>query len=665
MEGRIQTWTGYFRGWQNRWCLLESGVITVAPSADDYSSRICLNIRNATFPENATDKTQFEVHVPDHDIVYFKTTSEPMRQCWLDCLNAHRDKAHELNVHYPGHLALLTPEYAHTHCLAHHDELMKQVVAVKGAFEKLSGTPPGCLTAEQATDIYRLSAEATQTCANYINILRYLRSDAAALATPFRPPPRRAVPSSQPPPPPPPALALPDDSVSASEPAATASSGVVPAWERAGHLTVATATTAAGPDDQDSSECGSVIHHDLSSTPTSPPPELHLPHAAEPQPPPHPHPVTAPAPATTTIDSTGTHTSQGPTVAASAAPAHAQTAVDPAATSTNALASAAVPAAAVAPESQPAAVEAATRALPADPQPEAHHAPAVPAAAPVASAPAPTAAASASAPVHVEVGSQHPVTSAVAAGDAAIAGATVATAAAAAAAGSTATAPESASTNAAAATAPLARAPDDETFFSLLPHRFGEESMFEGEAIKTETFLNACRGILPVLDVLGPTTFAPVKSDISGNIAKIAARLQADPLQNVTLQNMVRLEMMKRTTKASGSATDALLWLKRALEFICVFLKQVAEVTDESLSEPAGVAYAATLSRYHGWMVRGIFSLAMKSVPYRRDFLAALGPAVPDAVLADMTQFADGLDRVLSALKSFYLDNKLDDPSVV
>lgn len=47
----------------------------------------------------------------------------------------------------------------------------------------------------------------------------------------------------------------------------------------------------------------------------------------------------------------------------------------------------------------------------------------------------------------------------------------------------------------------------------------------------------------------------------------------------------------------------------------------------ESLSAAAGSAYSKTLSRYHGWMVRQVFSLAMSSVPYREDFIAALGPA--------------------------------------
>lgn len=214
----------------------------------------------------------------------------------------------------------------------------------------------------------------------------------------------------------------------------------------------------------------------------------------------------------------------------------------------------------------------------------------------------------------------------------------------------------------AAALAVGARTPPQQTFFSQLPHKFSQalpEDAATG-AIPTLAFLQACRGIPAFLDVLGSTAFAPVKSDINGNIGKLTARLQEDPLQNATLQGMVRLEIMKRTTTAKNSATDALLWLKRALEFISVFLSEVAEANDESLSGPATKAYAQTLSRFHGWMVRGIFNLAMKSVPYRSDFLKSLGPAPSDAVLADMREFTVTLSSLLANLATFYSEHNLD-----
>ena len=90
--------------------------------------------------------------------------------------------------------------------------------------------------------------------------------------------------------------------------------------------------------------------------------------------------------------------------------------------------------------------------------------------------------------------------------------------------------------------------------------------------------------------------------------------------------------MSRNTTAVSNSATDALLWLKRALEFIHALIVQIIN-GQSSLSDSAVNAYKLTLSKYHGWVVRGIFNLAMKSVPYREDFFIALGPGNEDMVI--------------------------------
>lgn len=83
--------------------------------------------------------------------------------------------------------------------------------------------------------------------------------------------------------------------------------------------------------------------------------------------------------------------------------------------------------------------------------------------------------------------------------------------------------------------------------------------------------------------MLGPTVFAPVKSDINGNIKvgrqldsnsvtadielwflkKLRKKYDEDVSKYSTLQAMVETEIAEETMKAKNSATDALLWLKR------------------------------------------------------------------------------------------------------
>ncbi|XP_046841482.1 glycolipid transfer protein-like isoform X3 [Xenia sp. Carnegie-2017] len=201
------------------------------------------------------------------------------------------------------------------------------------------------------------------------------------------------------------------------------------------------------------------------------------------------------------------------------------------------------------------------------------------------------------------------------------------------------------------------------TFFSLAKHRF--QPITEDKAIETLPFLQACREIVPFFDILGPTAFAPVKSDINGNIEKLSKKYQEDTVKYKILQDMVRSEMDAGTTKAKNSSTDALLWLKRALSFILVFLEEVL-TGEQDLTKCAKKAYESTLKKYHGWMVQSIFSLAMKAVPYRKDFIKKLGNGLDESdVLTEMRVFVNELKSTFDVITEFYSDSRLEDASKV
>ena len=89
---------------------------------------------------------------------------------------------------------------------------------------------------------------------------------------------------------------------------------------------------------------------------------------------------------------------------------------------------------------------------------------------------------------------------------------------------------------------------------------------------------------------------------------------------------MVLQELQTGTHNAKDSATDALLWLKRAMEFIQVFLSEVS-AGEHDLAVAAGMimhiiyrilitssllgkAYSRSLRQYHNWVVRGLFAVS-------------------------------------------------------
>lgn len=74
---------------------------------------------------------------------------------------------------------------------------------------------------------------------------------------------------------------------------------------------------------------------------------------------------------------------------------------------------------------------------------------------------------------------------------------------------------------------------------------------------------------------------------------------------------------------------------------------------NKSVSNAAVEAYGRTLSKHHNWIVRGIFTMAMKSVPNYDTFMKTLGPADCADVLQDMHVYATALQTLLGIINSF------------
>eukprot|EP00731_Ephydatia_muelleri_P038794 Em0913g1a len=114
---------------------------------------------------------------------------------------------------------------------------------------------------------------------------------------------------------------------------------------------------------------------------------------------------------------------------------------------------------------------------------------------------------------------------------------------------------------------------------------------------------------------------------------KLTKKYNTDPQLFVTLQSMVLQELNTNTHNEKNSSTDALLWLKRAMEFIQVFISEVAE--GEQISSES----SSLLS----------------------DFMNQLGSdgsaQANEAVLQDMATFAASLGHLVRLIGTFYVDH--------
>ncbi|KAK2079908.1 hypothetical protein QBZ16_002303 [Prototheca wickerhamii] len=135
------------------------------------------------------------------------------------------------------------------------------------------------------------------------------------------------------------------------------------------------------------------------------------------------------------------------------------------------------------------------------------------------------------------------------------------------------------------------------------------------EVVRTEDFLDVCRLVLQAVDHLG-TGFLLVKSDVGGNIDRLAARASTNPSKYSENVYAIVLDEVEAGDQAgSSSCTKGLLWLTRAMIFVVGLLQRLLDHPEETLSAAASEAYYATLQKYHGWIVTGTFTVALKIVP--------------------------------------------------
>jgi len=175
--------------------------------------------------------------------------------------------------------------------------------------------------------------------------------------------------------------------------------------------------------------------------------------------------------------------------------------------------------------------------------------------------------------------------------------------------------------------------------------------------VDTVQFLAAADDVVRLFDILGSTAFVAVQSDLRGNITKVRTRYQANPEQCATLELLVENEKGEK----KRTATEGLLWLLRGLSFTCNGLMNAQANKNEELTVAFGKSYDKTLKKFHNFVVRGVFALAMKACPYRADFYAKLaadpaGGASVDAVRLDdeLNKWLGALDAIVVRLESFY-----------
>ncbi|KAJ1498823.1 hypothetical protein HMI54_012347, partial [Coelomomyces lativittatus] len=136
---------------------------------------------------------------------------------------------------------------------------------------------------------------------------------------------------------------------------------------------------------------------------------------------------------------------------------------------------------------------------------------------------------------------------------------------------------------------------------------------------------------------------------------KIREKHLTNPTKYITLQSIVLDEAQTK----HRNTIEGLLWLKRGLEFFSKGLRDTLDHPEIELSTSFTKAYEETLKPFHSFVIRPIFSMAMKACPSRASFFAKLGSDM-NQVSQAMDSWLKGLEKILAILVQFYQEGKYD-----
>ncbi|KAI9570706.1 het-c2 protein, partial [Boletus coccyginus] len=181
------------------------------------------------------------------------------------------------------------------------------------------------------------------------------------------------------------------------------------------------------------------------------------------------------------------------------------------------------------------------------------------------------------------------------------------------------------------------------------------------EGVDTLAFLEASEGVVRLFKLLENPAFALVVSDLEGNITKVRTRYLAHPTQSTTLE----LLTLNEQSEKKRTATEGLLWLLRGLQFTHQALHAAQSDPYIELSKAFTKGYETSLKQHHNFVVKGLFSVAMKACPYRKDFYVKLAAdpdggasATDDKVEEELNRWLEGLERIVVQMRKVYKEKE-------
>lgn len=125
----------------------------------------------------------------------------------------------------------------------------------------------------------------------------------------------------------------------------------------------------------------------------------------------------------------------------------------------------------------------------------------------------------------------------------------------------------------------------------------------------------------------------------------------------------IKLRSLATVRADRHSGTLGLLWAKRAVEFIMMYLELLATKKDLTSSQCARTTYESVLMKYHGWITSKLVSASMSLAPTREDIFLKLGLKADAEV--EIQKMVQVLHEVVAEIQALLDKNGCDFPDKV
>ncbi|CAK5284940.1 unnamed protein product [Mycena citricolor] len=173
------------------------------------------------------------------------------------------------------------------------------------------------------------------------------------------------------------------------------------------------------------------------------------------------------------------------------------------------------------------------------------------------------------------------------------------------------------------------------------------------DEVDTEGFLLASDGLVALFDLLGAGVFSFVQIDLRNNIAGVRQRYESHASNSTSLEDLVRNEHAEGQKHAAACLTR----LIRGLAFTCLALQTTQSEPSCALHVCFRRAYDVVLKHHHTFLVRSVVTIAIRAVPRRDQFYAALCQGGDrENFEQELRRWLDGLEGIVKRTKLFLED---------